>query len=655
VKKAAGSAKSAMNKKDITSAVARMLFRDPTADRNVTAESLRNVSADFAAFIQARPELFPCEDPSEWAPLFHVQRAWKLNVSQGPHSLKLGWDGADPTTLLDQAYDTLTASLAGTVRAERAGEESLPGLWKTTLAETAVKMKKGRLVSQSVSFDVDDLISGKLPEGYAAYFAGYTPNAHYERLVEGYRQMPDAAAQKLPKNGVISQAKKGRGVMVKVAKDGRNTYVQLRDADTDVIQAEAFVTPGKNVTMKVPEGVYTARYATGSTWYGTVDTFGPLGTYTASNEFIVGKNKWVLTAGQEQEGITLYETTADTLAPTEDRSVHIKGVRETKIALRNYPENNPVIPGVSSVTGLPSSGEKYTPVVMVLDNAEDAYPHWGVTDADIIFQVPNAGSGATKLLALFTDHFPEQAGPVRSGRSSMLPAALSFDAAFTFAGPPAVTGGPVDLLQVMQDFGMARTHRVYNLLNSNGLSERIQGIGGGGHNLSCHVSAIHENLVEKEVTFEERPFLFTDEPRTVGADATVIFCTTPANIGTVAPEATETASVAPLARTLTSTAKPGFFTTIVMYLATAPAAFFAVNLTLYVPVLVALPVIAPPLYFNPGGSPLTVTAPSEDSAQLTGSRSAHSKESSPMRAGASTTLNDSRFMLFTSLVSHQLS
>ena len=159
---------------------------------------------------------------------------------------------------------------------------------------------------------------------------------------------------------------------------------------------------------------------------------------------------------------------------------------------------------------------------MVLDNAEDAYPHWGVRYADIIFQVPNAGAGATKLLALFTDRFPAQAGPVRSGRSSMLPAALMFNAAFAFAGPPAVTGGQVDLLEVMASFGMNRTHRIYNLLNSNGFAERIHGLGGGGHNLSCHIADIHQNLISQGVEFEERPFLFTDEERTEGATANIV-------------------------------------------------------------------------------------------------------------------------------------
>ena len=58
------------------------------------------------------------------------------------------------------------------------------------------------------------------------------------------------------------------------------------------------------MTLKVPEGFYVAHYATGSTWYGTEKAFGPIGSYTATNEFSVAKKKWVLTAGAEQEGIS---------------------------------------------------------------------------------------------------------------------------------------------------------------------------------------------------------------------------------------------------------------------------------------------------------------------------------------------------------------
>lgn len=523
VKNAASNAKGSLAKKEWTDAVTDLLFPSPTAAKKVEAASLTNADASFQAAIAARPELYPGETPSDWAPLFYVQRNWQYKVSQGPERIQLTWDGADPTKLLNQAYDQLTGYLAGKPGTERDAESSLPGLWRDALSEAAIKMKKGRLVPQAMTIDLDALIAGTAPEGYRDYIAAYTPAATFDQLVAGYRLMPEEAALPLPKNGAIHQAKKGRGVLIKVPKDGRNTYVQLRDADTFVIQAEAFITPGNNVTLKVPEGVYTVQYATGATWYGTTETFGATGNYLASDEFIVAKKKWNLTSEIEQEGILLHAIAAADMAPAEDKSIHVPGAIEAQIPLQEeYPATHPMIAGENGMTGLPASGEKYTPIVMVLDNAEDAYPHWGVTQADILFQVPNAGQGATKLMALYTDSYPAQAGPVRSGRSSMLPAALSFDAAIAFAGPPAIsgTGGPADLMELTDQFRMSRTHRVYNLLSANGFGERVKGI--GSHNLSCHIAEIHANLVEKGVEFEERPFLFTDEPRQTGAVANIV-------------------------------------------------------------------------------------------------------------------------------------
>ena len=120
------------------------------------------------------------------------------------------------------------------------------------------------------------------------------------------------------------------------------------------------------------------------------------------------------------------------IVPAFGEPIIIRGKTSTDIRVKSNYRNNPVIPGISSTTGLRSSGEEYTPIMVVLDNAEAAYPHWGVSQADIIFQVPNAGKGATKLLALFADFYPAQAGGVRSARATMLPLAVAWNAALAY-------------------------------------------------------------------------------------------------------------------------------------------------------------------------------------------------------------------------------
>ena len=66
----------------------------------------------------------------------------------------------------------------------------------------------------------------------------------------------------------------------------------------------------------------------------------------------------------------------------------LKGVleREGIPFLEAYPDNPPVS-GESPVTGLIWQGI-YAPVLVVIDNAENAHPHWGVKDADVLYQCP---------------------------------------------------------------------------------------------------------------------------------------------------------------------------------------------------------------------------------------------------------------------------
>ncbi|MBQ8159714.1 MAG: DUF3048 domain-containing protein [Clostridia bacterium] len=521
VKQAAKSAKNAWIGKDMTSAAADLFFLAPTQDKKPTAASLVSPAEAFESFRDEHPVLSQYAE-TPWACLFYVQRNIKVSVKDGPHAMALTWDGADPSRLLSQAYNTVSTELSGKTRAERPEMSALPGLLEQELAAGAFKMKTGRLVKQSAVIDLDELGKGVYPAQYVRYLESFTYETTLGRVLQDYDLLPDEATQAFPKTGKLTVAPaKGRTVAVSIPEEGLSAYVQLRDADTDVIVSDAFIAAGKNVNMKVTEGIYYVQYATGTAWYGNEHLFGLTGTYAASDEFIIGKKKLSLQVMRDQEGIVLHPADQADFAATEDRSVHVKGVLAADVPLGTYPENNPVIPGVSPLTGMPASGEAYTPIQIVLDNAEEAYPHWGISQADIIFQVPNAGEGATKLLGLFADHYPEEAGPVRSGRASMLPSAMSFQAAFAFAGPPAVKDKNIDIEALMSTWKMASTHRVYNLLQNNGFATRRPGLI-KSHDMTCYVKQIHENLVSKGVVFEERPFLFADTPREDGQVANVV-------------------------------------------------------------------------------------------------------------------------------------
>lgn len=189
--------------------------------------------------------------------------------------------------------------------------------------------------------------------------------------------------------------------------------------------------------------------------------------------------------------------------------------------------NNPVVEGEDPFTGLPDNGVPYTPILEVLDNNTEGYPHWGVGSASILFQIPNQSAHQTKLAALFSVEFPGLAGGSRSARMTALALANAFDAAFTSAnfGPPA--GADVDnavnVNSWLSTWGYRSSGKWFDLLGSNGYGERVKTAGvPKDANLQAHISMIHDELVEKGVTFEKRPFLFTDDPLERGDSATKI-------------------------------------------------------------------------------------------------------------------------------------
>ncbi|MBR5344922.1 MAG: DUF3048 C-terminal domain-containing protein [Clostridia bacterium] len=207
----------------------------------------------------------------------------------------------------------------------------------------------------------------------------------------------------------------------------------------------------------------------------------------------------------------------------DDDLTTIKGTLTSPVKLQKSYPDNPVVEGFSSTTGLPSSGETYTPIIVDLDGG--AYPHWGIADADIVFQVPNQGLGSTKLLALFADHYPEECGGSRSARASMVPIVVAWDAAFAYADIAPVEGNNVNVDTLARKWGLrlkGDTYKCFSLLSSN-LSWRVrkEDVPTPG-NLSCYVRNIHNELIEKNVAFEERPLRFANEPRTDGQSATYI-------------------------------------------------------------------------------------------------------------------------------------
>jgi len=77
---------------------------------------------------------------------------------------------------------------------------------------------------------------------------------------------------------------------------------------------------------------------------------------------------------------------------------------------------------------------KQRPVAVMVDNDnKDAWPHAGLEDAYLVYEV-NVEGGATRLMAFFSDTETEKIGPVRSSRHYFLDYAMEHDAIYTHFG-----------------------------------------------------------------------------------------------------------------------------------------------------------------------------------------------------------------------------
>lgn len=119
------------------------------------------------------------------------------------------------------------------------------------------------------------------------------------------------------------------------------------------------------------------------------------------------------------------------------------------------------------------------PVMISVENHPDARPQWGISTADVVWEMVVEG-GITRMLLMYADasRIPEQVGPVRSARHYFVELVEGFDAIFVHIGgsPQAYNAlnkqGTDDIDNVFHrdhTRGTATEHRAYitnELINS---------------------------------------------------------------------------------------------------------------------------------------------------------------------------------------------
>lgn len=101
------------------------------------------------------------------------------------------------------------------------------------------------------------------------------------------------------------------------------------------------------------------------------------------------------------------------------------------------PDPEPYVPaGINPLTGLPMEPEyeSLRPIAVMLNNLKAAQPQLGISQADIIYEIPVEG-GITRMLCLYqTVEGVDILGSVRSARPYFVELALGHDAVYVHAG-----------------------------------------------------------------------------------------------------------------------------------------------------------------------------------------------------------------------------
>lgn len=161
-----------------------------------------------------------------------------------------------------------------------------------------------RSFQYDIGLEVDGKPSASIEEWLKSMVASTTPKVARESNVE--------TKKAVPYNGKVWSNTRGARIApfeIKTS-EGSNYFLKLSDAYTKDDVLSVFVQGGRTVTMEVPIGAYTVKYAAGSDWYGLKNLFGPKTVYSKADKAFRFEKR-----GNEISGytITLYRVSGGNL------------------------------------------------------------------------------------------------------------------------------------------------------------------------------------------------------------------------------------------------------------------------------------------------------------------------------------------------------
>jgi len=95
----------------------------------------------------------------------------------------------------------------------------------------------------------------------------------------------------------------------------------------------------------------------------------------------------------------------------------------------NKEENEPEEENEKSlISGIKCDGAKNRSFAVMMAGDLEAWPLSGISEADLVIEMPVVTGGITRYLAIFNCNEPQEIGSIRSARHDFIPLAMGFDA-----------------------------------------------------------------------------------------------------------------------------------------------------------------------------------------------------------------------------------
>lgn len=206
------------------------------------------------------------------------------------------------------------------------------------------------------------------------------------------------------------------------------------------------------------------------------------------------------------------------IQPDEKRNIKLQAVTTNEMQDGISPITGRTLADIPQLEGFAGQAVtgRYMPMLVQIDNADGGANQraaWGVSYADIIYEMPLYKNGQTRLTFLFSDLIPDSVGPVRSARMAHVWLREEYDAGFLYYGQQEYE--KTNAKEEISRLGVGNKGLAFSGLVSGGKPWKQYYTRRSGlpapHNVDANVSAMYD-LIDPSFVPRNHTFLFADAP-----------------------------------------------------------------------------------------------------------------------------------------------